>query len=187
MEQGGWLMLLGVVAILIIVLDGKWRVAKRAKRPLHEPLGLQQPVESPANDRAFSGGVSKPHHSTHFFPYTPQDESHPVAGMTPQGSRVGPSIRISGEIFAEESLIIMGTISGTITAKHHDVVIAEPGTVTDTIKAHTIIVDGSMTGRLHADERVELLSNARFSGTIAAERISCEAGAKLRGDITGRQ
>ncbi|WP_161629064.1 bactofilin family protein [Litchfieldella anticariensis] len=180
MEQSGWVLLLGVVIILIIVLDGKWRVSKHVRRSFHKPLEPEQLVDSPVSDTAAAlAGVGQQYHGAHFCPCTPQVEPHVVTGMT----LVGPSIRIAGEIFAEESLVIMGAVSGAIKVKRHGVMIAEPGTVADTIEAPTIIVDGSVTGRLQADEKVELLSNARFSGTIAAERVSCEAGARLQGEI----
>ena len=104
-------------------------------------------------------------------------------------AQIGPSIVINGHISAGEPLSIAGCVNGTVTVAGH-VVTVEPGArVEGDIAAAGIVVAGSITGALAADERIQLRASAEVEGDMAAPKILFEDGALACGrvDVTGQQ
>jgi cytoskeletal protein CcmA (bactofilin family) len=104
-------------------------------------------------------------------------------------AHIGPSIRIKGEVFAQEPLTIAGHVVGTIDVSGHPLVVTEVGQVAADIVAHTIVIGGNVNGRLIADGRIVLQQTATFEGDLAAPAISVDDGATLQGrfEIAGRR
>jgi cytoskeletal protein CcmA (bactofilin family) len=104
-------------------------------------------------------------------------------------ARIGPSIRITGDISADEPLIIDGTVVGSIELTSHPVTINEGATVEATILAHSVTVSGAVRGSIHASARIVVEKTASIDGDLVAPSISVQDGATIHGrlEIEGRR
>jgi len=98
-------------------------------------------------------------------------------------ARIGPSIRIKGEVISREPLTISGQVEGTIDADGHPLTIDDGGKVTATISAHTIVIAGKVQGSLSADARIIVRETATINGDLAAPAISLAEGAQVQGRV----
>ncbi|MDW5375350.1 polymer-forming cytoskeletal protein [Halomonas sp. HP20-15] len=173
--------ILSVVALIVIMLDGKRRIGKRAQAPqptatdtaqdraalLPGPIKLPSPTKSPIN-------VPLPAR-----PAAASPRELPIRAE----SRIGPSLRIKGKVESREALVIHGSIEGSVTAQAHGVTVTASGRVSQCIEARIISVAGSVTGRLVAADQALLLSSAQVFGSIDAKRLKCETGAWLKATV----
>jgi len=107
----------------------------------------------------------------------------PRAATQNQESLIGKSIVIKGEITAAGPLYIDGSVEGLISAPDHRVTIRKGGKVKADISAREVVIMGSVKGNLNSGDRVEIRSEGSLTGDLAAQRISIEDGAFLKGAI----
>jgi cytoskeletal protein CcmA (bactofilin family) len=82
-----------------------------------------------------------------------------------------------GDIKAKEHLIINGTITGNIEIRNYNLFIGPNGKVEGDVHARSVRIRGHMKGRIESAEKVEITSEAYFSGDIKSKSISVEKGA----------
>jgi cytoskeletal protein CcmA (bactofilin family) len=102
-------------------------------------------------------------------------------------AQIGPSIRIKGEITAREPLTIAGHVDGSVTVDGHPVTIVAGGQVRASVTAHTIVVAGTVHGRLTAGARIVVRETAAIEGDLASPAISLADGATVHGRIETRE
>ena len=104
-------------------------------------------------------------------------------------AQIGPSIRIKGQVFAEEPLTIAGHVSGSIDASGHPVIVTDSGDVSADIIAHTIVIGGNVHGNLLANGRIVVNKTATIAGDLSAPAVSVDDGALVQGrlEIAGRR
>jgi len=102
---------------------------------------------------------------------------------------IGPSIHITGQIFANEPLTIAGHVSGSIDVSGHPVTVTDSGDVAADIVAHTIVIGGNVHGNLMADGRIVINRTATIDGDLSAPAVSIDDGAVLKGrlEVAGRR
>jgi cytoskeletal protein CcmA (bactofilin family) len=102
-------------------------------------------------------------------------------------AQIGSSIRIKGEVFAEEPLTIAGTIVGTIDLSGQVLTLTDGARIEADIVAQTVMVAGRVTGSITADRRVVVQKTAVVSGDVSAPALVVEDGATIEGrfEITG--
>ena len=98
-------------------------------------------------------------------------------------ARIGPSIHIRGEITASEPLTIAGHVDGTIEVTGHPVTLAAGGRIKATVTADTIIVGGTVNGRLNGRARIIVEDTANIEGDLSAPKVSFAAGATVKGRV----
>jgi cytoskeletal protein CcmA (bactofilin family) len=98
-------------------------------------------------------------------------------------ARIGPSIRIKGEVISREPLTISGVVDGTIDADGHPLTVDDGGKVTATITAHTIVIAGKVNGSLSADARIVVRETATIDGDLFAPAVSLADGATVQGRV----
>jgi cytoskeletal protein CcmA (bactofilin family) len=100
---------------------------------------------------------------------------------------IGPSIHIKGEVSAREPLTIAGHVTGTIDVSGHPLTLMDASRVDANIVAHTIVVAGTVNGRLNAEERIVVEQTATVNGDVSAPTLTVHDGAVLQGrlDIAG--
>ncbi|MFC0311059.1 polymer-forming cytoskeletal protein [Chromohalobacter canadensis] len=181
MGGGDVFFVLSLIALIIIVLDGKRRIKNRASTAQPSSWRLQQrqcppSTEAPnlPNQPQNPAKVDLP-----TFPPTETTQGLPASG----GSLIGSTLRIDGDVSAHEALVISGAIVGHVTAWEHSVMINEAGSVSPRVEARTICVAGSVTGQLVATDQAIVLSSAHVSGSIDAKRLKCESGAWLQSSV----
>ena len=95
---------------------------------------------------------------------------------------IGPRVLIKGDINAEESIRIEGTIEGRVTSK--DIVyIGAHGQVQADVEAREIHVMGTVRGNLKAQERIHLRGNARVEGDVSTRKLAVDENAFIMGRI----
>ena len=104
-------------------------------------------------------------------------------------AQIGPSIRITGQVFADEPLTIAGYVSGSIDVSGHPVIVTDSGDIAADIIAHTIVVGGTVNGNLLANARIVVNKTATIAGDLSAPSVSVDDGALLQGrfEIAGRR
>ena len=103
------------------------------------------------------------------------------------GAHIGPSVVVKGEISANEPITVSGRVEGTIEVPGHVVTIEAGAHVKADIAAAGIVVSGTVTGSLAAEELITLRAGADVQGDLSAPRLAVEDGARVRGKaaITG--
>jgi cytoskeletal protein CcmA (bactofilin family) len=94
---------------------------------------------------------------------------------------LGPSFVCTGQIAAQEDLLIQGTFKGVIRLKDHKLTIAPGGQVEADVIAGSVEVEGHLTGNIRATGIVTLSAAASMKGDITAPKVSIRDGAQFRG------
>jgi cytoskeletal protein CcmA (bactofilin family) len=104
-------------------------------------------------------------------------------------AHIGKSIRIKGEITAQEPLTIAGEVIGTIDVTGHHLTITETAVIDADVLARTIIVSGTVNGTLNAEGLIVVENTATLSGDVSAPNVRLHEGATVQGrmDIVGRR
>jgi cytoskeletal protein CcmA (bactofilin family) len=108
------------------------------------------------------------------------------AAKAGEAATIGPSITIKGDVSGDEDLLIQGRVDGSVSLEQQSVTVGREGRVKADITGRVLIVEGSVTGNLKADERVILRASARVEGDITAPRVVLEDGATFRGLVDMR-
>lgn len=101
-----------------------------------------------------------------------------------QGAHIGASVVVKGEISAREPLTVSGRVEGSIDVPGHIVTIEAGAHVEADVAAAGIIVSGTVTGSLVAEERIMLRAGAEVDGDLTAPRLAVDDGACVRGKAT---
>ncbi len=100
------------------------------------------------------------------------------------GAHIGPSVVVKGEISAKEPLTVSGRVEGTIDVPGFIVTIEAGAHVSADVAAAAIIVAGTVTGSLVAEDRILLRAGAEVDGDLTAPRLAVDDGACVRGKAT---
>ena len=102
---------------------------------------------------------------------------------TRSASVIGPTLKIKGELSANEDLIIEGEIEGIIAHQDKNLTVGKTGVVKADIHAQQIEILGRVEGDIRGDDIVRLAKTADVHGNIHCARISMEDGAQFTGKI----
>jgi cytoskeletal protein CcmA (bactofilin family) len=108
--------------------------------------------------------------------------SNPYDSASERVSVLGPTLHFKGELHADEELLIKGRIEGSITHSQRITVCAE-GAVTANVRAQVIVIEGTLSGDLHAEKSVMVKETAKLRGNITAPSVSIVEGAQFTGGI----
>ena len=92
----------------------------------------------------------------------------------------GESLRIKGDITANEALSFNGHIQGTISVPEHTLIVGPQALLEADVHARAIVVAGTLKGNVSARERFELQEQGSLEGTLEAPRIQVREGARLQ-------
>ncbi len=106
----------------------------------------------------------------------------PTAQEEISTSFIGKKMKIEGEIFSEEDLIIEGQVKGTIEV-NKTLTIGRDGDVIADIHASVVKISGSVRGNITASDKVAILVAGRFNGNIKSPKLVVAEGAILIGDV----
>lgn len=91
------------------------------------------------------------------------------------GSRIEGNLEIDGEVK------IQGHVRGKITSTGV-VTIGEQASVQANVHAPIVVVQGNVSGEIHARERLELHRTARVHGVLRSPRLRIDEGAVFEGE-----
>ena len=101
-----------------------------------------------------------------------------------EGSTViGKSVTIRGELSGKEDLYMDGTVEGTITLPESRLTVGPNARVLADLAAQDVVIYGFVEGNIRATGRIELRESAVVKGDIAAERLSIEENASIKGRV----
>jgi cytoskeletal protein CcmA (bactofilin family) len=105
--------------------------------------------------------------------------------MASSGGRamIGPTVVIEGKVVSGEDLLIEGNVSGSISAKGHEVTVGAAGKLKADISAKVVRIEGSVQGDISGVEKVIISKTGNVLGNIDAPRVTLEDGAKFKGSI----
>jgi cytoskeletal protein CcmA (bactofilin family) len=98
-------------------------------------------------------------------------------------ARIGASVVIKGQIFAEEDLCLDGEIEGSVDLPESRLTIGKSGKVQANIKAREVDIVGSVRGDIHAADKITIRKDANLIGNLKSATISIEDGAFFKGSI----
>lgn len=96
---------------------------------------------------------------------------------------MGPSLVLRGELSGAEDLLIEGQFEGSIQLREHSLTVGLHGQVKADIKAGRVVIEGSVTGNISAQERIEIRKTGRVLGDLIGPGIAIEDGAYFKGSI----
>jgi len=101
-------------------------------------------------------------------------------------STIAQGTEIKGNIVFSGGLYIEGLLEGNITANDDSesvLVLDKQGTIKGEIRVPNIILNGIVTGDVHAVEHVELAPQARIRGDVYYNLIEMAIGAEVNGSL----
>jgi len=126
----------------------------------------------------------EPHVDPARVPAAPAPE---IRVVTPSADRtpldLGKSVVIKGELSGSEDLTLHGQMQGKISLPEHTLTIGAQAEVKADITAKAVIVVGMVTGRVSAQDRVDIRSTGTIAGDIVSPRLIIAEGGTLRGKV----
>lgn len=104
----------------------------------------------------------------------------------PIKSLIAEGTQIEGHLHFADGLRVDGTIMGNVQARAENasiLVISETGAVTGEVRADHIIINGSVTGPVHAANLLELQPKARIHGDVHYAALEMHQGALIDGQL----
>ena len=101
-------------------------------------------------------------------------------------SLIGPNTEIHGDVRFTGDLVILGTVFGNVVSEVDTgcvVSLSESGRVEGEIRVPNVVVNGAVTGDVHASEHLQLARNARINGNVYYHLIEMEMGAEVNGSL----
>lgn len=85
-----------------------------------------------------------------------------------------------GELRFRDTFRIDGRLKGKVVSEH-TLIVGETGQVDAEIECAVVSIKGTVSGRVHARQRIELLSGSRVQATLVSPRLMIEEGAVFQG------
>ncbi len=98
------------------------------------------------------------------------------------GTLIGDTMKIKGEITSRESLQINGELEGQVQLDSR-LTIGPKGKANANIKAKEVDIAGSVQGNIDASERIMLRKGANLVGDVRTAGIVIEDGAYFKGGV----
>jgi len=102
--------------------------------------------------------------------------------MADTRTEIGPASVVTGEIEAQEDVVVFGRVEGGVRSTAA-VVVEEGGLARANIVAASVVVAGSVIGDIHATERLEITEKGRVLGNVASPRLVLQAGGAVKGQV----
>ena len=99
-----------------------------------------------------------------------------------QTAAIGTSMRIKGEIRAQEELVVDGEVEGSLESQSL-ITVGPHGKVKANIKAREVVIFGSVHGNIDALEKIAIRDHGSLVGDIKTAGISIDDGAYFKGSI----
>lgn len=85
-----------------------------------------------------------------------------------------------GELRFRDTFRIDGRLTGKVLSEH-TLIVGETGKVDAEIDCGVVSIRGTVTGRVHGRERIELLAGSKVQATLVSPKLVIEEGAFFQG------
>jgi len=99
---------------------------------------------------------------------------------------IGQQTEITGDITFAGGLHVDGTIRGNVIAEVDQIsalTLSEAGRIEGDVRVPNVILNGSVSGDVYANQRVELAPNAKVNGTVYYRLLEMAMGAEVNGQL----
>jgi cytoskeletal protein CcmA (bactofilin family) len=110
----------------------------------------------------------------------PQQQPNPQPPMST--AAIGPSMRIKGEIYSREELLVDGDVEG-LMASESLLTVGPNGQIRANIKARDVVIFGSVRGDVDVTEKIAIRGQGSLIGNIKCAGIMIDDGAYFKGSI----
>lgn len=97
-------------------------------------------------------------------------------------SIIDKELSIEGTISSKGSLVIKGTVKGTLVGE--TVILAKEGSVFAKTTVASMTIGGVFEGEIHASDELVILSTGNCSGKVSCKDITVEKGGVLNAEVT---
>ncbi|HSH44800.1 MAG TPA: polymer-forming cytoskeletal protein [Longimicrobiales bacterium] len=94
---------------------------------------------------------------------------------------IGASVVIQGGVTSSEDMTIAGRVEGDVTVRENQLTIAPHARIEGDIIAGAVVIHGSVTGNVTAEQTIEVGENGSVMGDLVAPRMTVAEGASLHG------
>ncbi len=103
-------------------------------------------------------------------------------------SLIGQNSVVQGDILFAGGLHVDGTVKGNIvaTSEYSQLTVSEYGAIEGEVRVPNVALNGQVVGDVYANEKIELASEARVSGTVYYSLIEMAIGAEVNGKLVHR-
>jgi cytoskeletal protein CcmA (bactofilin family) len=116
--------------------------------------------------------------------YKPQPQPEPPRSGA--GSFIGRTMNIKADITSDEDVTVEGRVKGNIIVSK-TLTIGKSGNVSADMEAAVVRIIGIAKGNIIASDKVEILSQGRYTGNIQSQKLVVAEGAVLNGHINQEQ
>ncbi len=99
---------------------------------------------------------------------------------------IGQGTKVVGDLNFSGGLHLDGGIQGNVSAdpeSHATLTVSELGRIEGDVRVDNLILNGTVVGDVYANERVELASKARVTGTVHYRLLEMAMGAEVNGQL----
>lgn len=99
---------------------------------------------------------------------------------------IGQGTVITGDVEFSGGLHLDGAVRGNVSGDKDSgstLTVSEQGSVEGDVRVENLILNGAVVGDVYANERVELASNARVTGTVYYRLLEMAMGAEVNGQL----
>jgi cytoskeletal protein CcmA (bactofilin family) len=99
---------------------------------------------------------------------------------------IGADTRIEGDMQYSGGLRVDGTIKGNVMQANGSLctlILSEAGSIEGEVTAAKIVINGKITGPVHAGEFIELQTKARIVGDLYYKSLEMHTGAVIEGKL----
>ncbi|HKK14030.1 MAG TPA: polymer-forming cytoskeletal protein [Gammaproteobacteria bacterium] len=102
---------------------------------------------------------------------------------------VGEHTELQGDVHFKGGLHVNGLIKGNVVAEQDSssvLIVSEQGRIEGEVRVPNVILNGTVTGDVHAEARIELAARARVTGNVFYNLIEMAMGAEVNGNLVHR-
>jgi cytoskeletal protein CcmA (bactofilin family) len=99
---------------------------------------------------------------------------------------IGAGTRVVGDVYFQGGLHVDGAIHGNVGAADGALAtlsVSDSGLIEGSVQAPNVILNGAVTGDIHASARVELGATAKVAGNVHYGLIEMAMGAQINGKL----
>lgn len=98
---------------------------------------------------------------------------------------VGADTRVDGDIHFTGGLRVDGSIRGNVTESEtpSTLVLSENGRIEGAITVSQVVINGTVTGPVHAMQFIELQTKSRITGDVSYKSLEMHTGAVVEGKL----
>ncbi len=104
-------------------------------------------------------------------------------------SLIGSNTEVSGDVVFSGGLHVDGKIKGNVISHDDNAVltISDHGVIEGQVRVACVVLNGTVTGDVHASERIELASRASVTGNVYYNLLEMAMGAEVNGSLVHRK